>query len=39
MSKDMAAEWIAELNHRGLLEQHIVPVFKKYQQEFFLSAQ
>lgn len=28
MSKDMAAEQLSELNHRGLLDQHMVPVFK-----------
>ena len=26
MSKDMAAEWIAELNHRGLLDSNMVPI-------------
>lgn len=35
MSKDMAAEWIAELNHRGLLDQHMVPVFKNTGKNFF----
>ena len=28
MSKDMAAEQISELNHRGLLDQHMVPSSK-----------
>lgn len=35
MSKDMAAEWIAELNHRGLLDQHMVPIFKNAGKNFF----
>ena len=35
MSKDMAAEWIAELNRRGLLDQHMVPVFKNTSKNFF----
>ena len=35
MSKDMAAEWIAELNCRGLLDQHMVPVFKNTSKNFF----
>ena len=35
MSKDMAAEQISELNHRGLLDQHMVPVFKNTSKSFF----
>ena len=35
MSKDMAAEWVAELNRRGLLDQHMVPVFKHANKNFF----
>lgn len=35
MSKDMAAEWIAELNRRGLMDQHMVPVFKNADKNFF----
>lgn len=35
MSKDMAAEWITELNRRGLLDQHMVPVFKHANKKFF----
>lgn len=35
MSKDMAAEWLAELNHRGLLDRHMVPVFKNTSKNFF----
>ena len=35
MSKDMAAEQISELNHRGLLDQHMVPVFKNTSKNFF----
>ena len=34
MSKDMAVKQIAELNRRGLLDQHMVPILK-----LFLSAQ
>ena len=35
MSKDMAAEQLSELNHRGLLDQHMVPVFKNTSKNFF----
>ena len=35
MSKDMAAKQIAELNRRGLLDQHMVPVFKNTSKNFF----
>ena len=35
MSKDMAEEWVAELNRRGLLDQHMVPVFKNANKNFF----
>lgn len=35
MSKDMTAEWIAELNCRELLDQHMVPVFKNAGKNFF----
>ena len=39
MSADMAAEQLSELNHRGLLDQHMAPVFKNTSKNFFLSAQ
>ena len=35
MSKDMAAKQIAELNRRGLLEQHMVPRLKSNGKNFF----
>ena len=35
MSRDMAAEQIAELNRRGLLDQHMAPVFKNTSKNFF----
>lgn len=35
MSKDMAAKQIAELNHRGLLDQHMVPILKSNSKNFF----
>ena len=35
MRKDMAAEWMDELKRRGLLDQHIVPVFKNTSKNFF----
>ena len=35
MSKDMAAKQIAELNHRGLLDQHMVPILKSSSKNFF----
>ena len=35
MSKDMAAECLTELNRRGLLHQHMVPVFKNTGKNFF----
>ena len=31
----MAEEWVAELNRRGLLDQHMVPVFKNANKNFF----
>lgn len=35
MSKDMAAEQISELNHRGLLDQNKVPMFERAHRNFF----
>ena len=35
MSADMAAEQLSELNHRRLLDQHMVPVFKNTGKSFF----
>lgn len=35
MSADMAAEQLSELNHRGLLDQHMAPVFKNTSKNFF----
>jgi predicted transcriptional regulator len=35
MSRDMAAEQIAELNRRGLLDQHMIPVFRNTSKNFF----
>ena len=35
MSKDMAAEQLSELNHRGLLDQHMVPILKSNSKNFF----
>lgn len=35
MSADMAAEQLSELNHRRLLDQHMVPVFKNTGKNFF----
>ena len=35
MSKDMAAEQISELNHRGLLDQNKVPMFERAHRKFF----
>ena len=36
MSKDMAAKQIAELNRRGLLDQHMVPISKATARTFSL---
>ena len=35
MSKDMAAKQIAELNRRGLLDQHMVPMLESNGKNFF----
>lgn len=35
MSKDMAVKQIAELNRRGLLDQHMVPILKSNGKNFF----
>ena len=35
MSKDMAVKQIAELNRRGLLDQHMVPILKNNGKNFF----
>ena len=35
MSKDMAAKQLTELKQRGLLDQHMVPVFKNTGKNFF----
>ena len=35
MSTDMAAEQLSELNRRGLLDQHMVPIFKNSGKNFF----
>ena len=35
MSKDMAAKQIAELNRRGLLDQHMVPMLENNGKNFF----
>ena len=35
MSKDMVAKQIAELNHRGLLDQHMVPMLESSSKKFF----
>ena len=35
MSKDMAVKQIAELNRRGLLDQHMVPILKSNSKNFF----
>ena len=35
MSKDMAAEQISELNHRGLLDQNRIPLLKITSKYFF----
>lgn len=35
MSRDMAAEQIAELNRCGLLDQHMIPAFKNTSKNFF----
>ncbi len=35
MSKDMAAKQIAELNRRGLLDQHMIPILKSNSKNFF----
>ena len=35
MSKDMAAEQLTELRQRGLLDQHMVPVYKNTGKNFF----
>ena len=35
MRADMAAEQLSELNHRGLPEQHMVPVCKNTSKNFF----
>ena len=35
MSKDMAVKQIAELNRRGLLNQHMVPILKSNGKNFF----
>lgn len=36
MSKDMAVKQIAELNRRGLLDQHMVPILKSNSKNFSL---
>ena len=35
MSKDMAAEQISELNHRGLVDQNKAPMFERAHKNFF----
>ena len=35
----MAAKQIAELNRRGLLDQHMVPMLESNGKNFFFSAQ
>lgn len=35
MSKDMATEQLSELNHRGLLDQNMIPVFESTSKNFF----
>lgn len=35
MSKDMAASQLSELHHRGLLDQHMAPVFNRSSKHFF----